>query len=740
MKTTRLLLLLPLLCAVLPVMAQWTTSGNDIYNSNTGNVGIGTTTPGYKLDVNGTARFLNTVTVPSLKFDDLTNNTTTFGSYLTMTLPTGNFFRLKTTSASITTSAALSNYSLFKVADLSTLVSSNATQFGIIDNRPTFDMSAGSTSFYGYRFKPTITGTGSTGKVWAFYADKGSNYFGDNVLVGTTTDNGYKLDVNGNFNFSSDGMINGMKIGKGLGDLSSNSVFGINSGRNISTGNYNTFIGSYTGGLVTTGGFNTLVGSDAGYVLSTGAENTIVGARAGYSLTTGGNNTLLGSFAGNVISTGSNNTYLGHYAGSGSLTAVYNTGIGAEALKGLTSGNNNTGIGHRAGRFYGSTGTNSNTTSSNSVYLGYETRASADNNTNETVIGYAATGNGSNSVTIGNNSVTKTVLQGSVGIGTASPTAKFHVNGTSKFTDQLQLTKTTDNAGIPAYLAGYSTGARVDYTITGAITTPNYHSAQHNLLQFGAYGGNVTSYSAAATRSDLFLNDMVSTLPGGNYFSASESFVTIVGNTNIGGGGVASVRAAATINATTSKYYGVLIDQVNGNGTITDKYGLYQLDATSKNYFAGKVTIGTTTDAGYKLDVNGATRLNNSLVVNADGTVALGTITTYPSGYKLAVAGNIIAEKVRVKLQSSTWPDYVFDKKYKLPSLQEIEQFIQEHQHLPGVPSAAEVEKEGIDLGNNQVILLKKIEELTLHLIELNKKVDQLVAENETLKKKQQEQ
>lgn len=153
----------------------------------------------------------------------------------------------------------------------------------------------------------------------------------------------------------------------------------------------------------------------------------------------------------------------------------------------------------------------------------------------------------------------------------------------------------------------------------------------------------------------------------------------------------------------------------------------------------GNMLLGTTTDAGYKLDVNGSTRLNNSLVVNADGTVALGTITTYPSGYKFAVAGNIIAEKVRVKLQSSTWPDYVFDKKYKLPSLREIELFIQQHQHLPGVPSAAEVEKEGIDLGDNQALLLKKIEELTLHLIELNKKVDQLAAENEAMKKKEQE-
>jgi len=91
----------------------------------------------------------------------------------------------------------------------------------------------------------------------------------------------------------------------------------------------------------------------------------------------------------------------------------------------------------------------------------------------------------------------------------------------------------------------------------------------------------------------------------------------------------------------------------------------------------------------------------------------------------MAVAGNIITEKVKVKLQSAGWPDYVFAQHYQLPSLKDIEEFIKGNNHLPGVPSAKEVENNGLDLGDNQAVLLKKIEELTLYVIELNKRADE---------------
>lgn len=100
---------------------------------------------------------------------------------------------------------------------------------------------------------------------------------------------------------------------------------------------------------------------------------------------------------------------------------------------------------------------------------------------------------------------------------------------------------------------------------------------------------------------------------------------------------------------------------------------------------------------------------------------------------KLSVNGENNSKKVRVT--QSGWPDFVFDKNYVLLSLKEVEEFIQQHKHLPGVEPAKQIETNGLDLGNNQAILLKKIEELTLYIIELKKTTEKQQKEIEQLKK-----
>jgi hypothetical protein len=77
---------------------------------------------------------------------------------------------------------------------------------------------------------------------------------------------------------------------------------------------------------------------------------------------------------------------------------------------------------------------------------------------------------------------------------------------------------------------------------------------------------------------------------------------------------------------------------------------------------------------------------------------------------------------VRIKT-AGTWPDYVFKKGYKLPDLQQLERYIAEHKHLPGIVSEGEVSQNGFDIGDHQAALLKKVEELTLYLIEENKRL-----------------
>ncbi|WP_146186674.1 hypothetical protein [Pedobacter sp. HMWF019] len=117
--------------------------------------------------------------------------------------------------------------------------------------------------------------------------------------------------------------------------------------------------------------------------------------------------------------------------------------------------------------------------------------------------------------------------------------------------------------------------------------------------------------------------------------------------------------------------------------------------------------------------------------IDGKGNVGIGTQDT--RGYKLAVSGNMIAESVKVQLRSA-WPDYVFTKDYALPSLEETEKHIKEKGHLEGIPSAGEVKNSGIDLGEMNAKLLKKIEELTLQVIELNKTVKQQQLQINTLK------
>lgn len=110
---------------------------------------------------------------------------------------------------------------------------------------------------------------------------------------------------------------------------------------------------------------------------------------------------------------------------------------------------------------------------------------------------------------------------------------------------------------------------------------------------------------------------------------------------------------------------------------------------------------------------------NLAIKAITNGNVGIGTATP---AEKLSVNGNIRAKEIKVETEN--WPDYVFHKDYSLMSLPETEEFIKINKHLPGMPSAQKAEKDGIDLGEMNRLLLKNAEETTLLLIELNKKID----------------
>ncbi|NVM62173.1 hypothetical protein FHW88_000449 [Mucilaginibacter sp. SG538B] len=167
----------------------------------------------------------------------------------------------------------------------------------------------------------------------------------------------------------------------------------------------------------------------------------------------------------------------------------------------------------------------------------------------------------------------------------------------------------------------------------------------------------------------------------------------------------------------------------NGNSGLTWfsgaplRYGMYKTTGswTAPNY----QQIAVAWDTGILLDpganygksyvevIGGGLRVTN-------GGVAIGT-STMPAGYKFAVNGSAITTSITVMLNAN-WPDYVFKPSFQLRPLTEVKAYIDKNQHLPEIPSAQEIAKDGQNLGEMNKLLLKKVEELTLYLIENERK------------------
>jgi hypothetical protein len=175
-----------------------------------------------------------------------------------------------------------------------------------------------------------------------------------------------------------------------------------------------------------------------------------------------------------------------------------------------------------------------------------------------------------------------------------------------------------------------------------------------------------------------------------------------------------------------------------GIGTTSPVANLQVIGAPS-NSSGGSLIIGSTNATNLRLGYNTnyswiqshmglplyINELGNDLILNPNaGRIGIGT--TSPSE-KLSVNGNIKAQKLIVT--QNGWSDYVFESSYRLKPLLQVEQFIKENKHLPDIPSAKDVADKGVDIGNSQALLLKKIEELTLYMIEIKKENMQMKQE-----------
>jgi hypothetical protein len=169
-----------------------------------------------------------------------------------------------------------------------------------------------------------------------------------------------------------------------------------------------------------------------------------------------------------------------------------------------------------------------------------------------------------------------------------------------------------------------------------------------------------------------------------------------------------------------------IVGYSNPHSVVYSKLALQTWNGTTWNNVLmdglGNVGIGTTTPAA-NLDVNGTTYSRKLFVGAPDAN----TITNMGANNLLAVNGTAVFVKAKVALYGSAWPDYVFSPDYQMPTLDSLEKFIKSHSHLPEIPKAEEIKNNGIDLGENQALLLKKIEELTLFAIEQNKQSEKLM-------------
>lgn len=207
---------------------------------------------------------------------------------------------------------------------------------------------------------------------------------------------------------------------------------------------------------------------------------------------------------------------------------------------------------------------------------------------------------------------------------------------------------------------------------------------------------------------------------GNNFFIASN------GNTKmlIEGNGKIGINTENPYHLLHVVGGGVYVKETNDATLDNDGPGA---DIIMEDNMGGVLNIFSSNKEGGINLGGGSKRLN--ICKWEDQTVVIGDVPIPTiNNYKLYVGKGILTEKLKIALSSDAvnWSDFVFDENYKLASLTEIESYIKVNHHLPEIPSAEEIYKNGLDVAQMDAKLLQKIEELTLHLIEMEKKNNEL--------------
>jgi hypothetical protein len=289
------------------------------------------------------------------------------------------------------------------------------------------------------------------------------------------------------------------------------------------------------------------------------------------------------------------------------------------------------------------------------------------------------------SLNIKTNNIDRAVITatGEIGIGTTTPIAQLEVSST--------------NVTNPAVIVnGKSVGVYAESTdqSSALIKRSNEYGDLDGIAVFGK-----AKYTTNTTNGSMYgvVGSATELNPLNNLGVMGEGKNATGYNTGVYG----------YVNSTTGYYNTGVAGEVKLNPTAIWNRAINGLAPVAPNHYAGYF--------------DGNVDIKSGVV-----TIGNGTLCT-PTGYKLFVEQGILTEKVKVAVNCSiAWADYVFADDYKLKPLSEVESFVKENKHLPNVPSAEELEKEGLDLGVMQSLQMAKIEELTLYIIEMKKEIDVL--------------
>jgi hypothetical protein len=317
---------------------------------------------------------------------------------------------------------------------------------------------------------------------------------------------------------------------------------------------------------------------------------------------------------------------------------------------------------------------------------------------------------------------------GQVGVGTINPSHLLHVNGGDLFVNSSSGSIRYGFAGGNEWqMSTIGGGADLRWFTTtdgGTTSTPRHYFSQNGNVGIGGFSGpgvpqarlDVLGSSTFSSTSNLMLRNS----NGDTLLRMRDD-----GRMGIGYNGSSYGR---TMNLGGSGLNFYTANEAAFGGAIfpTDTSLVLWSNSNANNYLVLQPSWGNTGVGTYT--PNAKLHINGTVLVG-------GNSINVPAGYSMAIDGKVICEEVKVQL-STAWPDYVFADDYQLPSLESIEAHIKAKKHLPGIPSAAQVEADGITLGDMNKRLLEKIEQLTLHLIDLKKENQQLNNRLEKLEKK----